>query len=69
MSEDWRKKENDALIEKMRRGESLATVSVSATWWPPRPVIKKDLSLLFGEKNTRPKQETVNDKTGVLTIL
>lgn len=66
---DQRKKENDALIEKMRNGESLSMVSVSSTWYPPRPVIKKDLSLLFGEKNTRPKQETVNDKTGVLKIL
>jgi hypothetical protein len=66
---DQRKKENDALIERMRKGESLASVSVSSTWWPPRPVIKKDLSLLFGEKNTRPKQETVNNKAGVLTIL
>lgn len=67
MSNEQRKKENDALLEKMRRGESLATVSVSATWWPPRPVIKKDLSLLFGEKTPDPKLETFNDKnkTGV----
>jgi hypothetical protein len=43
MNKEQRKKENDALIEKMRKGESLATVSVSATWWPPRPIIKKDL--------------------------
>ena len=50
MSKDQRKKENDALIEKMRKGESLAKVSVSATWWPPRPVIKKDLvERLFNE--------------------
>lgn len=43
MKEDQRKRENDALLEKMRKGESLATVSVQATWWPPRPIIKKDL--------------------------
>ena len=50
MSKEQRKKENDALIEKMRKGESLATVSVSATWWPPRPKIKKDLvKRLFDE--------------------
>ena len=45
MKEDRRKKENDALLEKMRKGESLTTVSTSATWWPPRPIIKKDLAL------------------------
>jgi hypothetical protein len=66
---DQRKKENDALIKKMRNGESLAMVSVSSTWYPPRPVIKKDLSLLFGEKTPDPKLETVSNKTGVLTIL
>ena len=43
MKEDQRKRENDALLEKMRKGESLAIVSVQATWWPPRPIIKKDL--------------------------
>lgn len=65
MKEDLRKKENEALIEKMRKGESLATVSVKATWWPPRPIIKKDLALqkkLFSEKIETPvsQQETVN---------
>lgn len=45
MKEDRRKKENDALLEKMRKGESLTTVSTSATWWPPRPIIKKDFAL------------------------
>lgn len=50
MNKDQRKKENDALIEKMRKGESLASVSVSATWFPPRPKIKKDLrKRLFDE--------------------
>lgn len=67
MSKDQCKKENDSLIEKMRNGESLAMVSVSSTWYPPRPIIKKDLSLLFGEKTPVPKLETkVSDKkTGV----
>jgi hypothetical protein len=66
MSKEQRKKENEALIERMRNGESLTAVSVSSTWWPPRPVIKKDLSLLFGEKTPAPKLETVNDKNWCL---
>ena len=69
MSKEQRKKENEALIERMRKGESLAMVSVSSTWYPPRPVIKKDLSLLFGEKTPDPKLETVNNKNWCLNRL
>ena len=37
-----RKKENDDIIERMKRGDPLQRISSSATWFPPRPKIKKD---------------------------
>ena len=53
-----RKKANDALLAKMARGESLTTVPTSMTWFPPRPIIEKDLSGLYGEKKDKPKSQT-----------
>jgi hypothetical protein len=46
-----RKKRNKSIIERLMRGETLATVPQSATWFPPRPVIKKNqeaLGKLYG---------------------
>jgi hypothetical protein len=51
MSKEQRKKENDALIERMRKGENLAAVSVSSTWFPPRPKIKMDLQKRLFDEN------------------
>jgi len=47
MDEKKRKQENDRIIERMKRGENLTTVPAEATWFPPRPIIKKDLSKLY----------------------
>lgn len=40
--EERRRAENKSLLDRLRRGESLARVDVEATHWPPRPLIKKD---------------------------
>jgi len=48
-----RKKANEAILDKMARGESLTTVPVSMTWFPPRPVIKKDFSSLKGKPKSQ----------------
>jgi hypothetical protein len=51
-----RKKENEDLIARMKRGESLARCSTQDTWWQPRPIIKKDKKLIaqaFGDKPTK----------------
>lgn len=37
-----RKKHNQELINKMRNGESLRSFDSQASWFPPRPVLKKD---------------------------
>lgn len=46
------KKANEHILGKMKRGESLATVSTEATWYPPRPRIEKDLSKLYTNKSS-----------------
>jgi len=51
MDKDKRKKENDNLIERMKKGEDLSRISPEATWYPPRPQIKKDLSKLYQLKD------------------
>ena len=37
-----RAEHNRQLLEKMRKGESLALIPTQATWFPPRPIIQKD---------------------------
>ena len=39
---DRRKKENDSIVRRMREGDPLQRISSSATWFPPRPLTKKD---------------------------
>lgn len=50
-----REKHNQDLINRMKSGENLQRYSSQSSWFPPRPVIKKDLSAietLYGEKRT-----------------
>ena len=52
--EQIRKEKNDALLERYHAGETLSYIDPSATWFPPRPMIEKDKSLvakLYGENN------------------
>lgn len=37
---------NKELIEAVQRGESVASIDTTQTWWPQRPVIKKDRALI-----------------------
>ena len=41
-----RKKRNESILKRVFRGESIALYSVQDTWWPTRPVIKKDKNAL-----------------------
>jgi hypothetical protein len=36
-----RKERNEDIVKRMKNGEDLSTIERSATWWPPRPIIKK----------------------------
>ena len=42
-SVDLRKQHNADLIRRMRNGEPLNTIDSKASWYPPRPLIKKDV--------------------------
>ena len=47
-----RKAKNKDLIERMKKGESLALIDQKATFWPPGKIIKKDpkaVKELFGD--------------------
>ena len=67
MDEKKRKQENDRIIARMKRGESLATVPSEATWFPPRPLTVKnenDIKRLYGIKKSQPLclvQESTQD--------
>lgn len=41
-SEGLRRQHNADLIRRMRNGEPLNAIDSKASWYPPRPVIKKD---------------------------
>lgn len=56
MTEMQRYKHNKAILEKMARGESLATVSVQSTWFPPRPLTRKEPSHLKLAPRTPPRK-------------
>jgi hypothetical protein len=50
--EEIRSAANAETLHKYRTGHSLTAVSPEATWWPPRPIIKKDaeaFAKLYGE--------------------
>lgn len=52
--EEERKRRNQDLIERAQRGENTALIPPQATWFPPRPLIKKDrksMLKLFDEKD------------------
>lgn len=54
-SDEERRKRNKELIERWMRGEPLNTVSPEATWFPPRPIIKKENTGLFSTDKPKPK--------------
>ncbi len=43
---DRRAAHNDQLIDRMRRGDSLWAFDSQSSWFPPRPLIKKDTKLM-----------------------
>lgn len=50
-----REKHNQDLIDRMKSGENLQRYSSQASWFPPRPVIKKDpgaIETLYGKSSS-----------------
>ena len=49
--ENQRKSHNKNILRKMKQGEALATINTMMSWYPPRPVLKKNkhaLRKLYG---------------------
>ena len=49
-----RKKHNDEVLERMKDGDSLQRYSAQSSWYPPRPVVKKDpvaIAELYGARS------------------
>ena len=62
-----RKKRNEDLIARMKKGESLAKINLQESWFPARPTIKKDknaFDFLSGntKKTKKTKLESVRDE-------
>jgi hypothetical protein len=50
---------NKDLIERMKSGDTLQRYNAQSSWFPPRPVIKKDLKaidMLYREKKELSEQ-------------
>ena len=43
-AKNLRKAHNAELIRRMMKGETLTSFDSQSSWYPPRPIIKKDLS-------------------------
>lgn len=51
---------NRDLVQRVRNGESINLVDASATWFPPRPIIKKDARAIMQLQGIEPlKVETM----------
>ncbi len=60
-NEELRKKRNQELIKRMREGDALRTVDSFSSWFPPRPIVKKDaeaLAKLYPKAKTEPENVT-----------
>jgi len=57
---DRRKEHNSDLVRRMRSGEPLNAIDSKASWYPPRPIIKKDqveMARLYPETNVPPARD------------
>ena len=51
-AEEKRKKANDDILKRMKNGDPLTSFSSHFSWFPPRPIVKKDkkaIAILYPE--------------------
>ena len=41
-AEQIRKENNEYVLKELKAGKPMATIDMSASWFPPRPIIKKN---------------------------
>jgi hypothetical protein len=61
-SKNLRKERNEDVLDRLKKGDALSSFDSYASWYPPRPIIKKDpkaLGKLYGSKpiNDMPVQK------------
>lgn len=61
--QERRAEENKDVLARFKRGESLARCDQQATWWQPRPMVKKDEAAMQrvygGPARPKPKRRGV----------
>jgi len=70
--EQVRRDQNADTLAKFKRGESLSLVDSTATWWPPRPIIKKDqegMAKLYGTQVPDMRRETDTKRHNTILAL
>lgn len=69
---DLRKQRNADLLRRMRSGEPLTSFDSRASWFPPRPIIKKDAReierLYHGSSAQNSDQQTASGSENVLAL-
>ena len=61
-----RKKHNGDLIKRMNDGDSLKSFDSMSSWFPPRPVIKKDVKVMA--KLYKEKEEEASYKPSDIDV-
>ncbi len=64
--ETRRRHENEDVIRRLKRGESLTRFPITSSWFPPRPIIQKDpkaIAAIYGD------EEPKNQKRSSLKIV
>ena len=57
-----RSKHNAFVLSKFRKGESLSQHSSMSSWFPPRPIVKKDFNAVEKLYNAHPLQKMSKPK-------
>lgn len=63
-SRNLREDRNSELVRRMKNGEALQSFDSQSSWYPPRPIIQKNLdaiSSLYGRAAKALKPESKND--------
>lgn len=65
MDDKRRNDRNKDIVDRMRAGDKLSSFSSHDSWFPPRPIIRKDKSLMAKLYN----EETKDSERKTLTVL
>lgn len=70
MSKETRKEHNSSVLDRFFNGESLSSFRAMDSWFPPRPVIKKNKKTLkFIFKGVEDGGRAKNKSTGRLRVV